>query len=136
MNLVACFSPADLAWAASAVEQAQQRFPRVCPNGLDSYYHDRAEHWSEQDLAMVCLCRLYFLAAEPIKTPAKGSYGLKHRIEQHFTINGAQSYVHNGSCIVCGPCLRLSHQDPLEKSALLRHRHQQAQHPSFARIHA
>jgi hypothetical protein len=100
MNLADHFDTTSLRWAALAVEKAQEQFPQICPNGLSWYYQDKPEIWTDSDYAMVCLCRLYFFRAEPIKTPSTGSYGLKHRIEQHFTINGSQSYVHNGSCIV------------------------------------
>lgn len=105
MNLKDQFEPTALMWAANAVEQAKEQFPRICPNGLTWYRHDQPEHWTEDDHAMVCLCHWYFLRAEPIKTPSTSSYWLKHRIEQHFTVHGRGSYVHNGSCIVAAMAL-------------------------------
>jgi hypothetical protein len=100
MDLPDCFEPTALMWAGLAVEDAQKRFPRICPNGLEWYSADRPEQWTADDLAMVCLCRWYLMSVEAIKTPSAYSYSLKHRIEEHYTINGSRSYVHNGSCIV------------------------------------
>lgn len=105
MNLANYMQPSDLAWAARVVADAQQRFPRICPNGRNWYSPDRPEDWHDHDLAMVCLCRVYFLKASATKTARIGSYGLKHCIERHFTVEGQKSYVHNGACIVAAMAL-------------------------------
>jgi len=105
MNLSQHFEPTALMWATHAVKQAQDRFPRICPNGLDWYTPGKPEAWDDADYAMVSLCRWYLNLAEPIKTPTTSSYSLKHRIEEHFTVYGQRSYVHNGSCIVAAMAL-------------------------------
>ena len=105
MDLAHRMEPSDLAWAALAVAKAKERFPRICPNGRNWYRSDRHEGWSDEDYAMVCLCRVYFLRAKAIKTPSHGSYGIKHCIERHFTVEGSKTYVHNGACIVAAMAL-------------------------------
>jgi len=105
MNLANYMEPSDLAWAARAVSDAKQRFPFICPNGRNWYSPDRPEDWRDEDLAMVCLCRVYFLQAKVTKLPRVGSYGLKHCIERHFKVDGHRSYVHNGFCIVAAMAL-------------------------------
>jgi hypothetical protein len=100
MTLPTYFDAAALAWAQEAVREAQRRFPQICPNGIHWYTPERPETWTDDDYAMVCLCRWYFTQAQPIKSKGVSSYYLKHRIEEHFMVGDRGSYVHNGSCIV------------------------------------
>jgi hypothetical protein len=104
-NLASFLDNGRLCVASMNVLEAKERFPQICPNGLHFYYRDKPEYWSDNDYAMVWFCRWYFLRAARIKTPSTNSYGLKHRIENHFTINGSRVYIHNGACIVAAMSL-------------------------------
>jgi ribosomal protein S24E len=96
------FSGAYIDWSKNALAKAQKIFPNVNPNGLNWYdkYQTESDLWKESDWAMISLCREFFLEVKKVKKPDWSSYGIKHQIEKHYTMNGDRVYVHNGATIV------------------------------------
>ena len=105
-------------WAENAVLLAKKEFPFICPCGLTPF-DGTSKQWTKSDLAMICLCREFFLEVKKVKKPDWSSYGIKHQIEKHYTMDGDRVYVHNGATIVAALACEIPYKIYSNMSLLL-----------------
>ena len=110
MGLRIAVTPADLAWAAEAVDIAKGLFPNFCSEGIDTGFPEHGRHpFSHDHLVEVVIGRLWlehFQRAERCNRN-HSSYGCKHFAERwagHYVSNAAFIAAAAGLGIVQKPC--------------------------------
>ena len=96
MALRLIITPAELAWAKQAVEQAREVFPRFCTHGATTCRWKDEPNFDEHHLEGVVISRLWLQHFELTQNISRrhSSYGCKH-----FAENWAGRYVPNGALI-------------------------------------
>lgn len=106
----------DLDWARAAVILAKRQFPGFCREGV-SYGCDKSRSpWSDEALSQVVVAKHWLEAQEPIRTPMRNSYGLKHIAE-----SWAGFYISNAALIAAAAGLLINQRqiDPTSPNTLV-----------------